>query len=480
MYHSRTRTRVINHATTCFLFITHVADVCLSETGVIHYAPTGTRCVVLQQSIHEEVGIMDARASRMQKRTITSFGVFPLLAVLLLVCLVIGTFVAYNTTIARNAQAKHMGIVKHLSQQTALMSSSITQGKAPFGGWNSAVVGVGNPGALPVLSVYNYDPVSGKRDVFVPQPPYLPLTTHIDGISSDGHNLLYQFSQSSHTLYYTLKPIGGTGFFYELNDANAGNAIWLPFSSEAFVLSLNNAVEEVDTLKGQSQSVVSLPIHNANGSQTQIGQLVFYHAGYLYFIGSSGFCEGTLCRVQPGVSNPMVQQISFRSSGASYWLGPDGQTIYFANKQGPAGEAALYAVNIDGSNLRVLRTFAQYPDATPIGYAADNSPVIMTMQSGQFEAVKIGATLAQDTVIQGDAAPGATSLCGPGVSNDTICDANIAFAPYGHALIVSGTYANGTQKVWSDDIAANKQCLLLDLPSKAQIVLPGWDLVAVV
>jgi len=426
---------------------------------------------------------MDARTGRIQKHLITSFRIFPLLAAFLLVCLIIATSVAYYNIIPHTTQVKNTNGVKHVAKndslQTALMSSSSVQGKAPFGGWNSAVVGVGNPSALPALNVYNYDPVSGKRNVFVPQPPYLPLTTRIDGISSDGHNLLYQFSQSGHTLYYTLKPIGGIRFFYELNDANAGNAIWLPSSSEAFVLSLNNAVEEVDTQKGQSQSVVSLPIHNANGSQTQIGQLVFYHAGYLYFIGSAGFCEGTLCRVQPGVNNPVVQQLSFQSSGASYWLSPDGQTIYFANKQGPAGEAALYAVNIDGSNLRLLRTFAQYPDATPIGYAADNSLVIMTMRSGQFEAVKMGITLAQDTVIQGDVAPGATSLCGPGVSNDTICDANIAFAPYGHAMIVTGTYANGTQKVWSDDLVATRHSVLLDLPSKDQIVLPGWDLVAV-
>ena len=427
---------------------------------------------------------MNMRTKGFKKHaTIFSMMVYPV-AVVLIVMLIVGTYIDYSSIATHPISAKHthgtVHAAKNVSAQLQTMSFAAAQGKPPFGGWNSVVVGVGNPGALPVLNVYNYDTVSGKHNVFVPQPPYLPLTTRLDGISSDGHNLLYQFSQSGHTLYYTLMPIGGTGFFYELNDASAGNAIWLPGNSiEAFVLSINNAVEEVNILKGRAQSVLSLPIHNANGSQTQIGQLVFYHAGYLYFVGSSGFCEEMLCRVQLGTGNPVVQQISFRSIGASYWLSPDTQTIYFANKQGPAGEGAVYAVNSDGSNLRVLRTFAEYPDATPIGYAPDNSLVIMTMHSGQFNAVKLGATLAQDTVVLGDVAPGATSLCPPGISNDTICDASIAFAPYGHAMLVTGTYTNGIQKVWSDDVVSGKRGILLDLPLKDQVDLPGWDLVQV-
>lgn len=426
---------------------------------------------------------MHLRTKGYQKHsTIFSMMVYPL-AVVLIVMLIVGTYIVYSSIATHTISAKHtQGTVhtaKNVPAQLQTISFAAAQGKPPFGGWNSVVVGVGNPGALPVLNVYNYDTISGKHNVFVPQPPYLPLTTRLDGISSDGHNLLYQFSQSGHTLYYTLKSIGGTGFFYELNDASAGNAIWLPGSSDVFVLSINNAVEEVDTLKGRAQPVLSLPIHNANGSQTQIGQLVFYHAGYLYFVGSSGFCEETLCGVQLGIANPVVQQIGFQSFRASYWLSPDTQTIYFANKQGPAGEGAIYAVNSDGSNLRVLRTFAEYPDATPIGYAADNSLVIMTMHSGQFEAVKLGATLAQDVVIFGDAAPGATSLCSSGISNDTICDANIAFAPYGHAMLVTGTYANGTQNVWSDNVVSGQRSIVLDLPLKDQVDLPGWDLVQV-
>ena len=427
---------------------------------------------------------MDMHTEGVQRHSSIFSKMFYPLAVLLPVMLIVGTYIVYSGTFTHATDMKNTNsivqTVRNAPPQTQAMSFAETQSKPPFGGWNSVVVGVGNPGALPTLNVYNYNPISGKHNVFVSQPPYLPSTTRIDGVSSDGHNLLYQFSQSGHTLYYTLKPIGGTGFFYELNDASAGNAIWLSGSSEVFVLSINNAVEEVDTLKGRAQSVLSLPIHNANGSQTQIGQLVFYHAGYLYFVGSSGFCEQTLCRVQLGTGNPVVQQISFRSFGASYWLSPDTQIIYFANKQGPAGEGAVYAVNSDGSNLRVLRTFAEYPDATPIGYAADNSLVIMTMQGGQFNAVKLGATLAQDTIVLGDVAPGAISLCSPGISNDSICDANIAFAPYGHALLVTGTYGNGTQKVWADDVVAGRRSILLDLPLKDLVDLPGWDLVQVV
>ena len=109
----------------------------------------------------------------------------------LIVCLIVGAFVVYSRSAPRLAHAA-IPTVKSLSQHTT-----------SYGGWNYAVVGVGQPGITPALNVYDYNPINGHHAVFVPQPPYLPLTTQIDGVSSDGHNLLYQFSQSGHTLYYT-------------------------------------------------------------------------------------------------------------------------------------------------------------------------------------------------------------------------------------------------------------------------------------
>lgn len=344
-------------------------------------------------------------------------------------------------------------------------------------GWDWAVVATGHAGALPFWQVNNYDPVSGKDATLVQQPPYLGPDAIIDGISPDGKNLLYQLSSSGHTLYYTLVQISGTGYFFELNDASAGRALWLPDSRHVLVLSLGSAVWNVDTQTGSSTKVLALPIVGSRGL-TQIAQMSFYRDNYLYFVAGAGFGEGSLCRVPLNSSSPTVQQISFRSLGASYWLSPDGQTIYFANKAGPAGTPGIYAVHIDGTNLHLLRT---YPQATPIGYAADNALEIMLLANGKFEIMKLGATPAQDQVVQANAAPGAVNLCNPATPPGMpgICDANIALAPYGHAALVLGFYADTTFKLWSDDLVTGKQHVLLTLGDHYQVQLPGWDRIPV-
>ncbi len=74
------------------------------------------------------------------------------------------------------------------------------------------------------------------------------------------------------------------------------------------------------------------------------------------FYRGSGRATDALYRIN--IDTGAVEQITFSSTGATFWLSPDGTTVYFANTIGPAGNPGIYAVNSDGSNMHLLR---QYP-----------------------------------------------------------------------------------------------------------------------
>lgn len=362
------------------------------------------------------------------------------------------------------------------SSNTDTSASSNQSVSSSFPGWNSAVIAVATPGASSVFSLRNYDPMSGKQRELVLQPPYLPQNTSIDGVSHDGKNLLYQFSSDGHTLYYTLSLTAATGYFYELNGASAGNALWFPDSRAALVLSVRSRVMKVDIQTGVAQTVLPLPVAMSDGQQVQIDRLAFYLNGYLYFVGADGACEETLCRVSLDAKNPVAQRISFQSKEAAYWLSPDGSTIFFENNIGPAGEPGIYAVGVDGSNLRLIRQ--QYKDARIVGYAADNAPELVVDQDGTFNLVKLGETAQLDSVARKDVAPGAANLCTATdlPSTRSICDSNLALSPNGHTLLVAAVLADGSYKVWTNDLTNGKQSLLLAVSGGSQVTLGGWDM----
>jgi len=168
----------------------------------------------------------------------------------------------------------------------------------------------------------------------------LPSGTLFDSVSPDGKNLLYQFSSSDHTMYFTLAPLPNTGFFYELENEDAGgNAIWLD-SHYVLIATVESGVVKVDTLTGQQQPF--LPT-------LETASLKFVRNGFLYFIGGQDRNIGALYRIN--LASGAVQQLTFRSLGGSFWLSPDGSTVYFKTN-GPAGLPGIYAVNSDGTNAR--------------------------------------------------------------------------------------------------------------------------------
>lgn len=322
----------------------------------------------------------------------------------------------------------------------------------PFDGWNRVAL------VTPELTLANLNYLTDCCTTLDSAP--FPTGTIFDGISQDGQNVMYHTVNDGSTVYYTLLSARKNAAIYTFN-GNGGNAIWLN-STYALITTISSVIE-VNVQTGAASTY--LPSFMAS-------HLYFFRSPYLYFTGGANRTTDALYRIN--VTTDAVQQITFGSSGATFWLSPDGTTVYFANTIGPAGNPGIYAVNSDGTNMRLLR---QYPFGTPIGYAADSSLVIMRVENGVFQVLKLGATAQQDQVVLNNAAPGATALCATtNVGADPICGGNFAFAPYGHALVVQGLYPDGTYKVWSNDLTTGKQMAVPSLSSiHTPIQLIGWD-----
>ncbi len=352
------------------------------------------------------------------------------------------------------------------------------------GGWNSFMLAsqTGSQGQYVVLN----SNLSGKSQALT---QYVVPKAQFGSIAPNGKDVLYQTALNDHTQYYTtLAPRPGTGFFYEVHNSApnfSGNAIWMPDSRHALVLNPLSGVWSVDVQTGQAQKVVSLPVSGQGGTVDGIQQLLAYRDGYIYFQGGGGgYCIGAICRLQISTSHPTITQYSARQTGNSnFLLSPDGRTIYYCNT-GPAGQGGLYVVNSDGTNSRILRQSATGSDcgsASPVGFAQDNGLVAVNHINGKFEVVELGATPQQDRVLLADAAPGATSLCVPGNTNDQpfsqdVCPAEIALSPYAHGLVVQGTLPNGTLQLWATDLTSGKQQVIKPTNnSRKQVQLLGWD-----
>ena len=328
-------------------------------------------------------------------------------------------------------------------------------------GWKSAAIGLSYTGSSRDAGhtvVANYDPSSGHSVLLVRS--HLPLKTQLDGISHDGLNLLYQFAENGKMYYYTLASPAKTGSFYTLQESDAGNAIWMD-TNYALIATVNEGVKQVNIQTGAASTV--LP-------NLKAVHLVIYRAPYLYFTG--GAAGGALNRM--AISGGPVLRVTMPSTGSTFWISPDGTTVFYANR-GSYGEQAIYAVSGDGTNSRVLRPGG----AMPVGYAANYALMVLQEVNGKFQVIRLGATPQErETVVMNDAAPGAVSLCSanvvPGVL--PICDSNAALAPYGHGLILHAYYPDGTSQILFDDLLNGQSHVLVNLgKDDIQVQLPGWD-----
>lgn len=351
------------------------------------------------------------------------------------------------------------------SQQTISATANALSTRSPhagdaslFYGWDAAMMAIPNTSRTDsFVTIRNYNFFQNTYSSLGKD--MIPSKTVFDGIAPDGSDLLYQISLGGHTLYYRLlNPRANTGFFYKLNEENAGNAIWMSDSRHILIGTKDMGVVQVDTLTGQS--TVILP-------QLMTEQLEFYHNGYLYFIDTNS--EFSRVNLTTGV----VTYLTPYTMITSLWYSPDGTKIYSV-EAGQAG-IGIYSMNLDGTNQQFISNAG-----TPIGFAADNSLLVMRYANKQFQVIKLGATVLQDQLVFENAAPGAISLCPAQMRTpNQICDNFVAMAPYGHALVVQGTDADGTYHVWLDNLLSQKQVSLQPTTdTRIAVQLLGWDRLA--
>jgi hypothetical protein len=335
------------------------------------------------------------------------------------------------------------------------------------GDWGAVIIGqVGEHG---YTSIMNYDPDTGKSALLVP-PRHV---VQIDGVSHDGHNVLYHFAEHGHTYFSTLTPFSHAGYFYALSDDSVGKALWETDSRHVFIASDHHGIIEVDTQTGTTQTILA---------SLNVGRLWFYRDGYLYFDAMKHKVSYDLWRVN--VVTAAVQRVTKTFRGRSYLLSPDGTTIFYADKlSGNAlGATAIYTINVNagGASSHLLLRI----DAVPVGFAADNTLELLGRMNGAFQLIKLKPTEPNvDRVVLYDVAPGANVLCeNPALTTAPVCDENAALSPYGHGLVVEALYNDGSTKIWGDNLSTGKRIILQTVHgpvSTPHMQLPGWDRIQV-
>lgn len=354
----------------------------------------------------------------------------------------------------RSTMISHLPATVPAANGASPVSTSATDA---YQGWNGFVMLTGAGAATAAISTYNY--LNGDRR----QVASINGNLRFDGVATSGQNMLYQVVTGEQTQFYTLNTLPGTGYFYALDAENALNAIWMPDSIHVLIATQYSGIIQVNSQTGEWQNY--LPSLQTSG-------LKFYQDGNLYFLGGSDRNPDALYRIN--VASGEVRQVTGHVRGADFWLSPDNMTIYYRNN-GPQGLSAIYAERSDGSKRSMVRS-----DGVPIGYAPDNSLVVMRVVHHTFQVVRLGATMQQDQVLMQDVAPGATSLCNPSLTIEVICDTtNVALAPLAHALVVIASYPDGSRKVWSDDLVSGRQLMLMTLTGAQSAIVPGWDRIAV-
>ncbi len=328
--------------------------------------------------------------------------------------------------------------------------------------------------------VVNQDAHSNKQ---VALTQYVLQHPQYDSVSPNGKNLLFRQQIAGEMQYFTLHASHSGPFYQQLANEDAGNALWTPDNRHVMVLNKAKGVSVVDTQTGYAYQVLRLPYRDDHSYVNRIEKLVFSRDGSLYFVGSGGGeCSGVLCRASLADNSQLTRLTDPRFVSSAYVMSPDGQTIYYRNQaQSWWVTPGIYAVNIDGTHTRLVRSSWNYwgYGSIPVGFGAHNALIIARSVGTQFQVVQLGATPWQDTVLAANAAPGAYSLCNRPTYG--ICAENIALAPSGHAIVVQGTLSNGRSQLWVTDLHSGKQQVIAQPgnASGAPVQLLGWDVIPV-
>lgn len=363
-----------------------------------------------------------------------------------------------------------IGLISSASDQPATLTYQAPQPRLPkqpgpalaHSGWDSVVIGLtllSTTGLAASFTIYNFNSANERFGTLVPASSGTS-DTRLEEISSDGQSLLYDtLAADQQRSYATVSASARTRILYHLSAGLAGNAIWMD-NNHVLVQNTRGSVVELDAHSGAFQHAWSL----------EAGRLTFYEQPFLYFTTAT---MSTLYRVNLALPRLLPQRVAEALPNTRFWLSPDGTTIFYANKRASSSQG-IYAVSSDGTHLRLLRSGS----GLPIGYADDNALMLLQQVGTQLQVIKLGATAQQkEQVVLADAAPHASSLCGPGgmLVVIAVCDQNVALAPYGHGLLLHVYYADGSHSLVYDDLTAGTSRKVFNVPSNAQVQLPGWS-----
>ena len=299
--------------------------------------------------------------------------------------------------------------------------------------------------------ITNYNPLSGQH---VELASFTHGQVAVDGVAHNGHQVLYHVYDGSQTRYYvypdTQTPVYTT-------PGQGGSGIWSSGDNDHYLfINTQQGIAQIDMVT-HSSHLLSIP------KPATSPMAVFYRDNYLYYVQApnplASYSSGILYRLNISDNQSNPTQVTPCSHATNPWLSPGGSTIYY--NCGSQGQNALYAVNVDGTNAHLLRT-----DAGPlIGYAADNSLIVLRVNEPHLQVIQLGANVQQDRVLLSDIAPGAVSLQA----------SDIAVAPYGYAEVTSATYANNMGKLWYGDLMT-QATQEVQLPMGVHNVHAiGWD-----
>ncbi|MEO6893269.1 MAG: hypothetical protein ABI456_25800, partial [Ktedonobacteraceae bacterium] len=347
-----------------------------------------------------------------------------------------------------------LGRLMVLRSQTAGPSGRSTPIPPPqvfSGGWDSIVIALAASGGAgqAASTIYNYAPFEGKRARLLSD--CCDTLSAIDGISHSGQDVLYHTNSGGKTRYRLLT--GGDLATLDCQ-CGAGDAIWTTDDRNVLV-NTPSGVVQVDVPSGKTVLVTR---------SLQATRLLFYRFGSLYFTRSAGTQMSSLYRI--AIPGGQEQQVVARALNDpdSYWLSPDGGTIYY---EGAGDTPGIFAVNRNGTNQRVLYS----GHVQPIGFAEDNSLVFSRQVGKKFEVVKLGSPARQEQVLLSDAAPGGARIVAGG----------LALAPYGYKLVVQAVKPDSSISVLAYDLAGsqrNQPVPVLNIPASgapAAVQLVGWD-----